>query len=145
MRYYQQDLLKKIDNHDFIVVDWGRNKGLTYTLNKYIVESEYKIGYFGKFVEFDEFQKSSNLILIKKTIFGYNIDKIIIEFDGTYCINSLINDCVDRNIKIIILDYSFNELIGKLSHYEYILSDGLITKSKDRKSKMNVLMNGRNS
>jgi hypothetical protein len=144
LRYYQKDLIKKINNNNIIIVDWLTGQGVDYTLQNYLKNIRqtsacsacyigYTIIYKGNGYEqlnldyfvphsFDLSFKYYDIIIVDR--------KRILTSEAIRFLSSKCNKLI---IKTNLSDIDYD--IG-----DYVVSDGTATKYTDRIKKMKRLI-----
>ena len=143
LRYYQKDLIKKIDSNNLIVVNWPTAFGLDYTIEQYMtINDNLKYGYFGYQSVLD-----INYTTIKpkhitiQTLLGSDIDVLIFEYNNRFkrILIDVIEYCFNHSIKVIIKQ-NYYDLKETLKDYKYYYSDGNVTKEMYRRMKLKRLI-----
>ena len=141
--YHQEDLMKKINNNNIIVVNWRTGMGLDFALETYMKINDNKIFFYsGPRSHFRFFEKHDNLNYVSKSdtierILSKNIDFLIYEKTEFGRHKEIIDYCLSRNITIIIKQ---NRYELNLSEYEYSYSSSNITKQSDRLKKLERIL-----
>ena len=144
--YYQEDLIRKINKNNIILVEWNTGRGLDITLEYYINTHEnLNFCYMGFKLLYDMSYKNLNVSYISyysfEHIFGKKIDILIFEMTNHLDYKKIIDYCLANNIKIIIkANYNTIDLVD----YDYVYSNGKITLEKDRLQKLERILEDEN-
>jgi len=143
LRYYQEDLIKKINNNDIIIINWLGVLGTDFTIEYYMSQNlNKKFGYMGYLSVLElNYQNIKPKYIPFQNLYGQDVDVLIIDYRNMFrrTIKNIIDYCLSHSIKIIIkMNYYALDFIHD---YEYVYSNGSITKEIDRREKLKRLLN----
>ena len=143
LRYYQDDLIKKINSNNITICEWPTAYGLDSTLDYYMdLNSELKFGFMGYLAVLECNYPNNQPTYIKfDMIYGVELDFLIIDYRNMFrrALKDVIAYCISQSIKIIIKKNHY-DLIESLNDYNYVYSDASITKEIDRREKIKRLI-----